>query len=161
MTDTLLQTGWYWQDYLDRQGRPTRTPGRTITETGVLMFVAATGMHEPIFLGDVARTADTKFVRRFSPGPYVYVTAEALVGTITHNTALAFLGLESLTQKAPVYVGDTLYVVIETIEARPTREGNRGIVRTRNTVMNQRGETVQVYDATRMIKGRPRPGEDE
>ncbi|MFO1189953.1 MAG: MaoC family dehydratase N-terminal domain-containing protein [Alphaproteobacteria bacterium] len=160
MAETLLQTGWYWQDYVDRQGRATRTLGRTITETGVMLFVAATGMHEPIFLGDLARSTDTKFTRRFSPGPYVYVTAEALVGVITHNTALAFLGLEHLTQKAPVYVGDTLYVEVETIEARPTREGNRGIVRTRNTVINQRGEPVQVYDATRLIKGRPRPGDD-
>jgi len=160
MAETLLQTGWYWQDYVDRQGRATRTPGRTITETGVLMFVAATGMHEPIFLDDLARSADTRFARRFSPGPYVYVTAEALVGAVTHNTALAFLGLERLTQMAPVYVGDTLYVEIETIDARPTREGNRGIVRTRNTVINQRGEAVQIYEATRLIKGRPQPGED-
>jgi len=156
MAVPVLQSGWYWQDYLDRP--PVRTPGRTITETGVLMFVAATGMHEPIFLSDDAREADTKFVRRFAPGPYVYVTAEALVGVMTHNTALAFLGLEGLTQKVPVYVGDTLSVMVEARDARPTRAGNRGIVRTCNSVINQRGDVVQIYEAVRMIKGRPLPG---
>ena len=46
---------------------------------------------------------------------------------------------------APVYVGDTISVVVEVTEARPSKSGGRGVVTTRNIVVNQRDETVLTY----------------
>ena len=40
---------------------------------------------------------------------------------------------------------------------KPTSKGNRGIVRTENKVVNQRGEVVMTYNPLRMMKGRPKP----
>ena len=54
----------------------------------------------------------------------------------------------------PVFVGDTIHVEFEITELRQTSKGNRAIVRTRNEVKNQRGETVLLYDPKRMMKGR-------
>jgi 3-hydroxybutyryl-CoA dehydratase len=39
---------------------------------------------------------------------------------------------------------------------RATSKGNRGIVTTKNDVVNQRGETVMTYRAVRMMAGRPK-----
>jgi acyl dehydratase len=38
------------------------------------------------------------------------------------------------------------------VEARPTSKPGRGIVKTQNRVMNQRGEVVLTYTPVRMIK---------
>jgi acyl dehydratase len=40
------------------------------------------------------------------------------------------------------------------IESRPASRGNRGLVRTLNKIVNQRGETVITYSPLRMMKGR-------
>jgi acyl dehydratase len=66
---------------------------------------------------------------------------------------LAFLGAE-IAVKAPVYVGDTLRVRAEHVSSRETRRTDRGIVTTRQHVVNQRGEEVMTYTATRMIRRR-------
>jgi acyl dehydratase len=55
--------------------------------------------------------------------------------------------------KGPVVAGDTVHVEIEVTEVRATSKG-RGLVRSRNTVKNQRGETVIVYTPLRLMRGR-------
>ena len=55
---------------------------------------------------------------------------------------------------APVLVGDTVHAEIEVLSVRQTSKGNRGIVKTRNDIVNQRGETVITYEATRMVAGK-------
>jgi acyl dehydratase len=59
-----------------------------------------------------------------------------------------------LTIKRPAYVGDTVHVVVEVIEARQASSGHRGVVTTRNTIRNQHGEDVLVYTPVRLIRGR-------
>ena len=55
---------------------------------------------------------------------------------------------------APVLVGDTVHAEIEVLSVRKTSKGNRGSVKTRNNIVNQRGETVIIYEATRMVAGK-------
>jgi acyl dehydratase len=54
---------------------------------------------------------------------------------------------------APVRVGDTIHGEIEVTSARPTSNGNRGIVVSRIDVKNQNDEVVMTYQATRMLAG--------
>ena len=70
-----------------------------------------------------------------------------------HGTRIAFLHME-LDIKAPVYVGDTLSVLVEVTESRATSTGDRGLVTTRNSVRNQRDEEVLVYTPVRLLRGR-------
>ncbi|MBL6598261.1 MAG: acyl dehydratase, partial [Alphaproteobacteria bacterium] len=46
----------------------------------------------------------------------------------------------------------TIHVECEVVEARLTRQPGRGLVRTRNRIMNQRGECVITYTPLRMVK---------
>ena len=69
------------------------------------------------------------------------------------RTGLAFLGAE-LDIKGPTRIGDTIHVECEVTESRLTSKGDRGLVRTSNKVVNQKGDTVLAYNPLRMLKRR-------
>jgi acyl dehydratase len=130
-----------------------RTSSRTITEADVSLFVGLAGLTEPLFL-DARVAAENGYQGRLVPGMMTFAFAEGLViqtGCI-HETGVAFLHME-LDIKAPVYVGDTIGVVVEVIEQRPTSKGDRGLITTRNEVVNQRDEVVLVYSPVRLTRG--------
>lgn len=149
----LLGRGLYWQDM--EVGRRYRTFGRTITEPDIVNFVSCTGMLEVLFTNEVYRQTESAIKGRLVPGALVFSMAEGLVipGMI-QGTGMAFLGME-LEIKQPTFAGDTISVTVEVTECRAASKGNRGLVRTRNTVINQKDETVMIYTPLRMIKGKP------
>src|SRR3546814_3532838 len=92
---------------------------------------------------------------RVAPAALVYAMSEGLLIQATmQNTGLAFLNMDLNVEK-PCMAGDTIHCEVEVIEVRPTSKGNRGLVRTQNTVKNQKGETLLTYTPLRMIAGRP------
>jgi len=131
-----------------------RTIGRTITETDLVAFVSLTGLNEPLFV-DAQYALDNGYTGRLVPGMQTFCYAEGLViqtGSI-HGTGMAHMHCE-IDIKAPVYVGDTITVVVEVTEQRAASKGNRGVITTRNTVYNQRGEAVMIYQPVRLTKGK-------
>ena len=70
-----------------------------------------------------------------------------------HGTGMAFMHME-LDVKKPVYVGDTIEVVVEITESRASSRKGTGIVTALNTVFNQHGDVVLTYTPIRMIRGR-------
>jgi len=149
----LLGRGFYWQDM--PVGKSWRTFGRTITEPDLVNFISCTGMLEVLFTNEIYRQTESAIKGRLVPGALVFSMAEGLVigGTI-QGTGMAFLGMD-LEIKGPTFVGDTISVVLEVTESRAASKGNRGLVRTRNTIVNQKGEAVMIYSPLRMMKGRP------
>ena len=148
----LLGHGMYWQDM--PVGAKFKTYGRTITETDIVNFISCTGFLEVLF-------TDMEYVRehsaikgRLAPGALVYALGEglAMLGTI-QGTGLAFLHME-MDVKGPTFAGDTIHVEIAVIEQRATSKGGRGLVRTRNSIINQKGDTVLVYTPLRLMAGR-------
>jgi acyl dehydratase len=135
-------------------GHKFRTARRTVTETDLVTFVTWGGFTEPLFL-DAAHAAEGGYTGRLVPGGMVYCIAEGLVlqTNVLHGTGLALMHME-LTISRPVYVGDTLYAVVETIESRPASKGARGVVTSRVGVWNQRDEEVLVYKPVRLIRGK-------
>ena len=148
-----LGHGLYWQDL--QVGDRSVTFGRTITETDIVNFISCTGMLELLFTNEVYRQTESAIKGRLVPGALVFSMAEGLtiLGTI-QGTGMAFLGMD-LEIKGPTLAGDTIHVEIEVTEVRESSKGGRGIVRTCNTVINQKGQTVMVYRPLRMMKGRP------
>jgi acyl dehydratase len=68
---------------------------------------------------------------------------------------LVGLGAERLHWPRPVRPGDTLHVEAEVLEVRPSRSHpDRGIVRMRNTTVNQAGETVQTMETVLFVPRR-------
>jgi acyl dehydratase len=135
-------------------GSRFRTASRTITETDLVTFVTLTGMNEPLFY-DEAGSLDAGYAGRLVPGALVFSYAEGLVMQtgVIHGTGMAFLRADVSVQ-APVFVGDTITVVVEVAESRAASSGARGVVTTRNTVVKRGGGTVLVYEPVRLIRGR-------
>jgi len=130
-----------------------RTSSRTITETDLVTFVSLTGASEPLFY-DERFGREHGYAGRLVPGMQTFCYAEGLViqtGSI-HLTGLAHLHCE-IDIKGPVYVGDTIHVVVEVTGQRPASKGNRGVVTTRNTVYNQHGIEVMIYQPVRLTRG--------
>ncbi|NGO09779.1 acyl dehydratase [Streptomyces sp. HC44] len=135
-------------------GQIFRTARRTITETDLVNFITWGGFNEPLFW-DASHAADGGYSGRLVPGALTYCIAEGLVlqTNVLHGTGLAFMHME-LTVRRPVYVGDTLYAVVETTDSRPSSKPGRGVVTSRITVRNQRDEEVLVYTPVRLIRGK-------
>jgi len=148
----LLGEGFHWDELT--VGDQFRTFGRTVTETDIVGFVSAVGMLESLFLDAEYRAAHSAIAGRPAPAALVYALAEGLTLNATgQGTGLAFLHME-LNVEGPVMQGDTIHVEIEVIEVRAAKKDNRGLVRTRNRIVNQRGECVITYTPLRLMAGR-------
>ncbi len=148
----LVGEGFHWDELTI--GDRFRTFGRTITETDIVNFVNSVGMLESLFVDAEYRAAHSAIPGRPSPAALTLSLAEGLVLNATaQGTGLAFLHME-MNVEAPVLHGDTIHVESEVTEIRPAKKGGRGLVRTRNRIMNQRGETVITYTPLRLMAGR-------
>lgn len=146
----LLGMGPFWNDLA--VGDRFRTVGRTLTETDLVNFVSLSWLTEELFTNTEDRE-NMAIAGRVVPGALVYACAEGLLLPMIQGTGLAFLNA-TLDVKGPTFVGDTIHVEVRVSEVRATSKGNRGLVRTDNEVVNQRGETVLAYNPLRMMKGR-------
>ena len=136
-------------------GTTWRSAGRTVLESDLGTFINFAWFHEDLFTNLHERAANAIAGR---PVPLVMVLAmsEGLILPSIDGSGLAFLNFD-LDAKAPTFVGDTIYVSCEVVEARLTSKGDRGVVRTQNTVKNAKGETVLVYRPQRLMKLRGGP----
>ena len=148
----VMGTGLYWDDV--KIGQRFQTLGRTVTEADIAMFVGVTGMVEEMFTNIEYIKAESKIGARPVPGSFVYCIAEGLLMQSTmQRTGMAFLECDLRILK-PTVAGDTLHVQAEVVEARATSKPGRGLMRTMNRVVNQRGEVVATYNPLRMVKGK-------
>jgi acyl dehydratase len=147
----LLGHGFYWQDL--KVGERFETYGRTIAAHDITAFCNLVGIVEPLFTDTPYRERHSAMRGFAAPAALVYSVSEGLVlaGT-AHGTGLAFLHTE-MDVKAPVIAGDTVRVRLEVTAAKATSKG-RGLVRTRNEVVNQRDEIVLVYSPLRLMAGK-------
>ena len=118
-------------------------------------FIGVTGMTEVLFSNVEFLRNESDIRQRVVPAAMVYSFAEGLLihATMQH-TGFAFLHME-LNVVGPSLVGDTIHVECEVIESRRSASRpNRGLVRSRNSVVKQDGKVVLTYTPLRMVKAR-------
>jgi acyl dehydratase len=132
-------------------GRAYRTSARTITETDLVQFVGLAGFLEALFL-DARHGKPDGSPGRAVPAMLTLSYAEGLVlqSRVLHGTGVALLKLGDVEVRAPVCVGDTLTVIVEVAAVKPTSDGVRALVTTRNTVIEQNDRVVLEYAPTRL-----------
>ncbi len=145
--------GLEWEDL--KVGDRFRTLARTITETDLVNFINTTGMVEVLFTDIEYAKTHAPEGGRLVPGALVYSIAEGLlVQSTLQRTGLAFLSM-TFEVVAPTFVNDTVHVEVEVLESRATSKStSRGLVRTTNNIINQRGETVITYSPLRLAASR-------
>lgn len=148
----VMGLGLHWDDV--KVGQRFRTLARTITEADITLFVGVTGMVEEMFTNLEYVRAESRIGARPAPGSLVFCICEGLLMQSTmQRTGMAFLECDLRILK-PTVAGDTIQVQAEVVEARATSKAGRGLLRTFNRVVNQRGELVATYNPLRMVKGR-------
>ncbi|NLS79081.1 MAG: dehydratase [Chloroflexi bacterium] len=152
MTEQLR--GKYFEEFV--VGDTLTSPGRTITETDVMLFAGLSGDYNELHT-NTEFSAGTPFGQRIAHGLLGLSIASGLVGRLglIEGTAIAFTGLE-WRFKAPVFIGDTIHVRAQVEKTRPMRALGGGLVILQITICNQRNETVQ--EGTWKVLMRARPG---
>ena len=132
-----------------------KTRARTLTEADVVGFCRYAGFVESLFQDHVYRASETPYVKNPVPAAFTLAAAEGLIMQtgVVDETGIALLSVDKISIAKPVFVGDTIHAVVEVTESRPTKTGTRGIVTTRNLVLNQNGDVVLEYIPVRLMKG--------
>ena len=129
---------------------------RTVTETDNVLFTTMTMNPAPMHL-DAEYAAASEFGQVLVNSMF---TAALVVGLsvpeLTLGTIVAQLGMTDVSFPAPVFVGDTVRVSTEVVEARESASRpNAGIVVFEHRARNQRGELVCTMRRTGLMHRRP------
>ena len=136
--------------------------GRTITEADIVNLAAFMGWYDPLHT-DAEATKNGPFGGRVAQGLVGLVLSNGLTnGCIPSHRGIAaivaFLGINEWSFRAPIRIGDTIHIVARVVEKRPTKSPERGVVIFTQSVVNQRGETVQDGRKTYLIATKPAGG---
>ena len=145
--------GKYFEEF--EIGEEFISPGRTITETDIVMFSGLSGDYNPLHT-DVEFAKSTLFGERVAHGLLGLSIMSGLVTRIGafDGTVLAFLNVD-WSFKKPIFIGDTVYFSMKIKEKRETSKPDRGIIVRDIELLNQRKEVVQLGTTTLMIKRKP------
>ncbi|MBS7636826.1 MaoC family dehydratase N-terminal domain-containing protein [Candidatus Bathyarchaeota archaeon] len=138
-----------------RIGERVISPGRTITEADIVMFAGISGDWTELHT-NAEYMKNSHFGQRIAHGMLTLSVASGLALRASQrlqSEVLAFLGMDNVRFTAPVFIGDTIRVESEVIEARPSKSRpGAGILKFRNFVKNQRDEVVAEYDTALMVR---------
>ena len=146
----------YWEDY--EIGEKEVSPGKTITEAALTMFIGLGGFLLPLFI-DEESAKKTLFGGRIAPGRVIFLLMGGLVDQchlLDLETIMAFVGVDKLAFRSPLRAGDTIRVEIEIAGKRETSRPDRGIMVHRERCWNQRNELLAECEATHLVMRRPR-----
>ncbi len=134
-------TGMYWEEW--ELNAEYVTPGRTVTETDIIQFAGISGDFNPLHI-DEEFCKSTQFGTRIAHGPLIYAMAAGLLFQLHlyDDTLIAFLGFDSLKFTKPVMAGDTIHAKIRVLEKSETSKPDRGVMKRRLQVLNQKNEVV-------------------
>ncbi len=143
-----------FEDY--KVGEVFVSPGRTITETDIVLFSAFTGDWHPLHT-DVEFADRTPFQGRIAHGMLGLTVGMALLFRlgpyiVLPKSFIAFYGMETVRFTAPVRIGDTIHCEM-TIKGLTEKDAKRGVIEAENVIKNQRGEAAIVY-FTKILAGR-------
>jgi len=132
------------------------SPGRTITETDIVLFSAFTGDWHPVHT-DAEYAAKTPFGERIAHGLLTLCVGTSLLFrlgqyVVVPKKFIAFYGMESVRFTSPVKIGDTIHCEIK-IKNMTEKDTRIGIVEAETVIKNQRDQEVIVY-ITKILVGR-------
>jgi acyl dehydratase len=144
--------GKFFDDFV--VGEEYVTPGRTLTETDVVMFAAMSGDYNELHTSE-AFGKTTQFGRRIGHGLLGLAVSHGLFFRLglVEGTAIAFLGIDSWKFEAPFFPGDTIRVKVQVAEKKPSRsKPDRGVIRFFFQVLKEDQSVIQSGFKTIMLR---------
>ncbi len=145
--------GTFFEDFV--VGAMDVSPGRTVTETDVIMFSYVSGDTNPMHT-DAELSARSLLGERVAHGAFGVSMATGLshrMGQLD-GTAIASLGIDEWRFLRPIRFGDTITLRTTVVETRPSSKPGRGVLIRRMDLLNQRGELVQTGLTSVMVRTR-------
>jgi acyl dehydratase len=139
-------------------GERFSTPGRTITEADLVSFSALTGDRHPLH-ADAIWADRSQFGGRVAHGMMLLSYAVGLA-PFDPSRVIALRGIDAVSFRRPVRIGDTVHLRGEVTELREVDAGT-GLVTFAWRVVNQRDETaVRARVKALWRRGEPTPADE-
>ncbi len=141
MTQPSQPSGYYFEEF--EAGQRVVSPGRTVTEADIVNFAGLAGDYNTIHT-DAEYSKETVFGQRVAHGLLIVsiVSGLAVRTGVLEGTVIAFREILSWKFSKPVFIGDTIHVVMEVEEKKPLPRLGGGSVTLGIKVQNQDDETV-------------------
>ncbi len=135
-------TSLYYEDF--QIGQTFESSGRTLTEADLTMFSMISGDWNPIH-ADSVYAADTRYGQRLLHGTLGIALATGMMHElgIFHKSVVAMLSLKEWKFEKPIFIGDTLHLVLDIMGTSPGSSQRVGAIDRRMRMVNQNGEVVQ------------------
>jgi acyl dehydratase len=137
-----------------RMGRKFESMERVVGSEDIRKFAELTGDLNPMHI-DEEFASSTIFKRPIAHGMLTLSISLGLWYSLdlTRGSIIAFIGMNNLSFKAPVYAGDSLHLISNVLSARESKSRPEvGIVTFKDRVVNSRGETVMESERTLLLK---------
>ena len=133
-------------------GEEYESPGRTVTETDIVLFAGLSGDYNIIHT-DAEFMKTSMFGERIAHGLLGLAIQSGLLTRAMLPYATVAFGALRWKFKAPIKIGDTIRVRARVTSKKETRP-DRGVVVLDRTVLNQRGEVVQEGETELIVERR-------
>ena len=153
MPTKSFNQGMYFEEF--ELGQQITSPGRTITETDVIAFAGLSGDANSIHT-DAEYAKDTPFGQRVAHGllGISIVSGLAVRTGVMEGTVLAFREIDNWKFSLPVFIGDTIHVIMEVKEKKALPRLGGGSIVLSLDVRNQDDQTVMKGAWTVLVKSK-------
>ena len=142
------QPGLAFEDL--RVGDEYRSPGRTVTETDIVIFAGLSGDYNVLHT-DAEHMKSSLFGERIAHGLLVLSIQQGLLERGMPARARETLVGIKWKFKGPVKIGDTLHVRARIAALRDSDKPDWGLVTVERDVVNQLGEVVQSGETEHLV----------
>ncbi len=141
-------------------GDEWESPGRTVTETDVVLFSGLSGDYNPLHCNEEF-SRQGPFGRRVAHGILGLAIASGLTSHAPRIDTMAFLAILEWRFLLPIFFGDTIKVVSRIEALQPQARGRRGVVTWHRHILNQDALVAQEGRSQTLVRGRSsrRPSE--
>ncbi len=146
--------GMYFEEF--EIGQQIVSVGRTVTESDIVNFAGLSADFNEIHTNAIY-SEETPFGQRVAHGILGLSIASGLAWQtgVLEGTIIAFREINSWRFSKPVYIGDTLRVVMEIKATKAIPRAGGGTVVIQLDVQNQNGETVMKGSWTVLMSSKP------
>ena len=132
-----------------------QSPGRTVTESDIMTFAGYSGDFNVIHTDhEYAKT--TAYRRPIAHGFGIFSIASGLCYHSPTTKTVALLSVKEWKFAAPVFAGDTIYVLSRVVEKTLKGVGKRGEVLWHRQILNQEDKIVQEGFMSTLVECRPK-----
>jgi acyl dehydratase len=138
-------------------GQKFTSPRRTVTEADIVNFAGLSGDYNQIHV-DAEFSKTESFGQRVAHGLLVMSIVSGLANQtgIIDRTVIALREIDKWKFTNPVFIGDTIHIILEINETKPMPNMKGGRVVIKVTVVNQRDENVQRGEWILLVHNKPK-----